>query len=153
MVHLLPVPNMERAMYLILSPPRFGDPQDGRGYVEGFARGVRSDTWILKEFGPQLKDLKKGEVILLDGSFPGRKHGIISKGKEHGSRNMAIQVQRWAFLHLGPLRASVCSVVHLGCVPRPVHKIGDELGGAYPMTPLYARALLCFGVSFLNNVH
>ena len=46
-------------------------------WVGGLACGVRSDTRILKELGPQLKDLKPGEVILLDGGFPGRKHGII----------------------------------------------------------------------------
>ena len=32
---------------------------------------------ILKELRPWLKDLKPGEVILLDGGFPGRGHGII----------------------------------------------------------------------------
>ena len=44
-------------------------------------------TRILKELGPQLKDLKKGEVILLDGGFPGRNQGIIPwpkpKKKDH----------------------------------------------------------------------
>ena len=38
---------------------------------------LRRDRQILKEFGPQLKDLKKGEVILLDGGFPRRKHGVV----------------------------------------------------------------------------
>ena len=56
-------------------------------WVGGLVCGVRSDTHILKELGPQLKDLKKGEVILLDGSFPGRRHGIIPwpkpKKKDH----------------------------------------------------------------------
>ena len=27
-------------------------------------------------------------------------------------------------------------MVHLGCVPRAVHQVGDELGGAHPATPL-----------------
>ena len=46
-------------------------------WVGGLACGVRSDMRILRELGPQLKDLKPGGVILLDGGFPGRKHGII----------------------------------------------------------------------------
>ena len=46
-------------------------------WVGGLACSVRSDTQILKEVEPQLKDLRKGEVILLDGSFPPKKHGIF----------------------------------------------------------------------------
>ena len=44
-------------------------------WVGGLACDVRSD--MRKELGPQLKDLEKGEVILLDGGFPGRKHQIV----------------------------------------------------------------------------
>ena len=46
-------------------------------WVGGIACSVQSATCILGEVGPHLKDRKKGEVILLDGGFPGRKHGII----------------------------------------------------------------------------
>ena len=42
----------------------------------------------------------------------------------------------WALFHSRPWRASVCPIVHLGCVLRAVHQTGDELGGAHPMTPL-----------------
>ena len=45
---------------------------------------------ILKKLGPQLKDLKPGEVILLDGGFPGRKHGIIPVPKPKNGEH-----ERW----------------------------------------------------------
>ena len=77
-------PNHEDEVYkLLLLIDQLGQ----YWWVGGLACCVRSDTRILKEIGPQLKDLKKGEVILLDGGFPGRKHGIIPwpkpKKKDH----------------------------------------------------------------------
>ena len=39
--------------------------------------GLLVVTQMLKKLGPQLKDLKQGDGILLDGSFLGRKHGIM----------------------------------------------------------------------------
>ena len=69
----MPKPKYENEVYkLLLLIDQLGQYR----WVGGLACGVRSDTRILKELGPQLKDLKKG-VILLDGGFPGRKHGII----------------------------------------------------------------------------
>ena len=46
--------------------------------------------------------------------------------------------------------ASVCPVVHLGCVPRPVNEVQDEPEGAYPATPLNARAQNGFVPVFLS---
>ena len=46
-------------------------------WVGGLACGVRSDTRILKECGPEIKQYKKAETALLDGGFPGRAHGVI----------------------------------------------------------------------------
>ena len=46
-------------------------------WVGGLACGARSDTRTLKECGPQPSHFKKGEVMLLDGGFPGRLHGVI----------------------------------------------------------------------------
>ena len=63
------------------TPPRSSTSSTGTW------EGVQSDTRILKELGLQLKVLTKGEVILLDGGFSGRKHGIIPwpkpKKKDH----------------------------------------------------------------------
>ena len=55
------------------------------------------------------------------------------KPKEQGKPKMASRVQRWALLHSGPWSTSVCSIVHLGCVPRHEHEVGDELGGVSPL--------------------
>ena len=57
---------------------------------------MRSDTPVLKEIRPQLKDPKKGKVILRDGKAWCY---TVSKAKERGSPNMASQVQQWAPLH------------------------------------------------------
>ena len=46
-------------------------------WVGGLACAVRSDTRILKECGPEIRQYKKGEAALLDGVFSGRAHGVI----------------------------------------------------------------------------
>jgi hypothetical protein len=43
----------------------------------GLECGARSDTRILRHWGPPLHAYKPGEVVLLDGGFPGRCHGVI----------------------------------------------------------------------------
>ena len=39
---------------------------------------------------------------------------------------MASQVQRWALFHSRPWRAPVCPIVHLGCLLRAVHQVGNS---------------------------
>ena len=60
-------------------------------WVGGLAYGARSDTQILKEYGPQPSHFKKGGVMLLDGSFPGRLHGVIPFPKPKKRKQFA----RW----------------------------------------------------------
>jgi hypothetical protein len=48
----------------------------------GLECGARSDTRILKEWGPTA--YCPGEAVLLDGGFPGRHHGIIPYPKPPG---------------------------------------------------------------------
>ena len=61
----------------------------GTVWVAWSLRITCSDTQILKVFGPQPSHFEKGEVMLLDGGFPGRLHGIIpypKPTKKHSAR-------------------------------------------------------------------
>ena len=99
-------------------------PQDGKGYVGGLAYGMRSDKPILKEFGPRLKRPQERGGDPTRWQFPEKKAWYDPIFKEHTLPNMASQVQRWALLHLGPWRASISPVVHVGCVPQPLRWTG-----------------------------
>lgn len=56
-------------------------------WAGGLACGARSDTRILKECGPEIKEFQPGEVMLMDGGFPGRQHAVIPWPKPRG-KNM-----------------------------------------------------------------
>ena len=55
---------------------------------------------VLKETGLQIKDLEKGEVMLLEGGFAGRKHGIIPYAQ---TKKMVTQG--------GKLNATMCTLL------------------------------------------
>ena len=133
MVYFLPVLNMDWAV----CPPHFGDPRDSRVYAGGVclqcAKRQGLCWWACLRHAKQHVDLERiwGPAQRLQGGgdqwrFPWKKpwHYATSNAKEHGSPNMAYQVQQWALLHSGPWRAFVCPGVHMRCVGRPVHQMG-----------------------------
>ena len=81
---------------------------------------MQSDTQILKKFGPQLKDPKKGEVILLDGGFPEESMVLYQVHPTWQAKYNDGHSLIWGLesIHL--------PFVHLGCVPQPMDKVGDE---------------------------
>ena len=147
---LLSVPNMERVS--ILSPPCFGDRRDGKSYGGGLACGVQSNTRILEELGPQLKDLKKGEVIILDDCFP-----ILPLLPNIQSQRTQITQHDKPSKMMGTPSLKAVESIHLpSCTPR-LHaatraQVGYEPRGAYPMTPLDAHTQnFCVPVSILGR--
>lgn len=50
-------------------------------WMGGLELGARSDTRIFQSCGPPTSMFRPGEAVLLDGGFPGRRHGVIPFAK------------------------------------------------------------------------
>ena len=75
-------------------------------------------------------------MILLDGGFPGTKHGIAPYPKPTDKGHPRWQAKyndgQFFIRAVDSIRLSNgCPI--LGCVPQPEHEVGDELGGVSPL--------------------